>query len=312
MKRILLISAIAVAGGALFILGYFSQDLSLHFHKPRVLARVNDTEITDLDLQREMFFLKGNNSTGFSAINREDILDRLVNDALILQEGKRLQVNVPESEVNARVIASREGYTPDEVKRSLKESRLTPSLWRDLIRKQLIIEATLQQAVENQVHVSQEEIDSYYWSHLVEFYRPPRVRARQIVLETLAQAQELKAKIDKGADFRELAAKFSRGPEKDQGGDLGWVSQTELPQTFSKALFQLKPGQVSDPVTTDYGYHLFRVDEFQEGGKTPAEEAKQQIAQDLKVEKVDRAFQAWLEDLRSKAKITIYHVRGEE
>lgn len=312
MKRILIIAGLLVLGAGIFVLGYYSQNISEFFRKPRTLARVNAVEITDLDLQREMLFLKSGNGAGFTAINREDILDRLVNDTLILQEAKRLGVTVPESEVAARVAASREGYTPEETDRSLKETRLTPALWRDLIRKQMVIEATLQKTVESQVSVGADEIDSYYWAHLVEFYRPARVHARQIIVETEAQAKELKAKLDAGEDFKELAAKFSRGPEKDQGGDLGWVGQTDLPQSFSQALLRLKPGQVSDPVNTEYGYHLFRVDETQEGGKIPAEEAKQQIARDLKVEKVDRAFQAWLEDLRSRAKITIFNARGDE
>lgn len=312
MKKVLMIAALVLLGGGVFILGYFSQDISLRFHKPRVLARVNETEITDLDLKREMFFLKGTAAAPYSAINREDILDRLVNDALILQEAKRLQIRVPEAEVAERVKASREGYSSDEASRSLKENRLTPRAWRNLIRKQIIIEMTLQKAVESKINVSQEEIDNYYWSHLVEFFQPPRVHARQIVVETLAQAQELKRKLDEGADFRQLAAKFSRGPEKDQGGDLGWVGQSDLPQAFSQVLFRLEPGRVSDPVSTEYGFHLFRVDESQPGGKMPPEEAKRKIAKDLKIDKVDRAFQAWLEDLRGKAKITIYPVRGEE
>jgi len=312
MKKVVLIASLVFLGAGIFILGYYSQDISLRFHKPRVLARVNDVEITSVDLKREMFFLRGQDSTSVLAVSREDILDRLVNDALILTEAKRLKITVPENEVTARVNASREGYSPDEASRSLKENRLTPAAWRELIRKQLLVEATLRKVVESQVRVGQEEIDSYYWSHIVEYYRPPRVHARQIVVETQAQAQVLKQKLAAGEDFLQLARKYSRGPEKDQGGDLGWVSQADLPQAFSQALFRLKPEEISEPVSTEYGFHLFRVDEVQAGGKIPAEEAKQQIAQDLKVEKVDRAFQAWLEDLRGKAKITLNDIRGDE
>jgi parvulin-like peptidyl-prolyl isomerase len=312
MKKLWWIAGLTLLGAGLFAGGLFFQDLSLLFRPPRVLARVNGVEISEVDLKRELFLLRGNNTMPLSNLNREDVLDRLVNDVLILEEAKRLGLTVPEPQVLERLTAAREGYTPDEVSRSLKETRLTPAAWRELVRKQLLIEATVQKLVESQVHVGQEEIDSYYWSHLTEFYRPPRVHARQIVVETEAQAQELKRRLEAGEDFKSLAAKYSRGPEKDAGGDLGWVGQADLPRTFSQALFRLRPGEVSAPVATEYGYHLFKAEEFQPGGKLDPEEAKRKVAEELKLEKVDRAFATWLEDLRGKAKITLYDLRGDE
>lgn len=312
MKKLWWIIGLALLGAGLFAGGFFFQDLSLLFRPPRVLARVNGIEITDTDLKRELFLLRGNNAMALTQLNREDVLDRLINDALILEEAKRLSLTAPEDQVRERLATAREGYTAEEIQRSLKDTRLTQAAWRDLVRRQLLIEAAVQKVVENQVNVGQEEIDSHYWAHLNEFYRPPRVRARQIVVETEAQARELKLRLDAGEEFAALAAEHSRGPEKDGGGDLGWVGQTDLPRAFSQALFRLKPGEVSAPVATEYGYHLFKAEAFQPGGKLDPEEAKRKVASDLKLEKVDRAFTAWLEDLRSRAKITLYDLRGEE
>lgn len=312
MKKILMIAALVGVGGGLFYLGYSTQNLSLLFHKPRLLARVNGIDITDENLKQELLFLKVSPDATFSDSTQEDVLNRLINNALILQEANRLKVMVPEAAVNSRLAASWEGYEPAEVRRIMRDNRISPAAWRRLIRNQLLVEAAIQQVVENRVRVSDEEVDSYYWAHLLEFYQPARVHARQIVVDTLAQAQAIKAKLDGGEDFLQLAEKYSRGPERDQGGDLGWVAQTDLPQAFSQALFKLAPGQVSDPVSTEYGFHLFRVDGKESGGKMPVEEAKRKIAQDLKLEKVDQAFQAWVEALRSPAKIIINDLRGAE
>jgi peptidyl-prolyl cis-trans isomerase C len=312
MKKILWIFILLALGLVVFALGFYFQDISLLFNKPKVLARVNTAEITDLDLKREMAFLKVSENAGFSENTREDLLDRMINDTLILQEAKKLNVTVPESEVNSHVALAQAGYSTEESKKALKDLGLSADRWHDLIQRQLLIETVEQKAVESAVRVGEDEVDAFYWAHQAEFFRPPRVRARQIVVETLPQAQALKQKLQAGEDFLVLAKKYSRGPERDLGGDLGWVAELDLPRAFSTVLFRLAVGEVSEPVSTQYGFHLFRVEETDKGGKIPADEAKHKIAEDLKVEKADQAFQAWIEELRNKAKITIKDVRGGE
>ena len=180
------------------------------------------------------------------------------------------------------------------------------------MERQLRVEATIERAVERQVRVGEDDVEAYYWAHLLEFYEPTRVRAEQILVETSAQAQALKQELEDGKDFAALAREFSRGPERDRGGDLGWVSKQDLPNAFTQVLFKLKAGEVSDPVETEYGYHLFRVAERNQGGKMSPEAAKAEIAEKMRREKIDRAFQAWLEDLRARSRIMIYNVRGAE
>lgn len=312
MKKILWILILSALVLLVFVLGLYFQDISLLFNRPKVVARVNAVEITDRDLKREMAFLKVSENASFSENTREDLLDRMINDTLIVQEAKRLGLTVSEAEVNSRVAAAQVGYSSEESKKALKSLGLHADRWRDLIERQVLIEAVEKRVVEDTVRVGEDEIDAYYWAHQGEYYRPPRVHARQIVVETLEQARALKEKLKAGEEFQAMARKFSRGPEKDQGGDLGWVTELDLPRAFSQVLFHLPLGGVSEPVSTQYGFHLFRVEEADRGGKIPPDEAKRQIAEELKVEKADQAFQAWIEDMRSKAKITIKDLRGGE
>jgi parvulin-like peptidyl-prolyl isomerase len=312
MKKILWILILCALGLVVFVLGLYFQDLSAFFNKPKIIAKVNAVEITDVDLKREMAFLKVSENAGFGENTREDLLDRMINDTLVLQEAQRLGITAPEALVNSRVAAAQAGYSTEESKKALKELGINAERWHDLIQRQLLIETTVQKVVEESVRVGEDEIDSYYWAHQADYVRPARVHARQIVVETLEQAQALRAKLKQGADFKELARTYSRGPERDLGGDLGWVAELDLPRAFSQVLFHLPSGEISEPVSTQYGFHLFKVDETDAGGKIPPDEAKRKIADDLKMEKADQAFQAWIEDLRNKAKITIKDVRGGE
>ncbi len=312
MKKLLWIIILLVMGMVIFGLGFYFQDLSLLFYKPKVLATVNGTNITDVDVKREMAFLTVSDNSTLSGNTREDLLDRMINDTLIVQEAQRLKLTVPEAQINSRVAAAAAGYSSDETRKTLKDMGLTSLRWHDLIARQMLIELTVQRVIEDTVRVGEDEIDSFYWAHANEFYSPPRVHARQIVVETTEQAQAVKQKLSQGEEFQALAKKFSRGPESDLGGDLGWVTELDLPRSFSQVLFRLKPGETSEPISTQYGYHVFLVEELDKGGKMPADEAKRKIAEDLKTEKADQAFQAWIEDMRSKAKIMIKEVRGGE
>lgn len=312
MKRTVFLLSMLALGAVLFAVGYFFKPVTQRFQKPKVLVRVNGVEISDLDLKREMLFLKVNDTTPVSDITREDVLDRMINDVLILGEANRHKIAVTDQEVNQSMESFWAGYDPKETKRILREHQLPQAVWRDLVRRRLLVERAVKQIIEDQVSPTAEEVDEYYWAHLSEFDQPPRVRARQIVVETQAQAEALKGRLEKGETFDVLARKYSRGPEKEQGGDLGWVAATDLPQSFSRVLFKMNPGEISAAVATDYGYHIFCLDKKENGGKMAVEEAKAKVGRDLKMTKIDQVFQTWLENLRSRATIVRQDQRGAE
>jgi parvulin-like peptidyl-prolyl isomerase len=312
MKKIVFALSMLAIGSGLFVFGYFFKPVTQHFQKPHALVRVNGIEISDLDLKREMLFLKVSDSSPISDITREDILDRMINDVLIQGEASRHKITVADEDVTKYLDSFWAGYEPKETKRILRENQLSVTAWRELVRKRLVVERAIKQLIEDQVTVSTEEVDEYYYAHATEFDLPPRVWARQIVVETQAQAEALKARLNKGENFKELARQYSRGPEKEQGGDLGWVTAPDLPQSFSRVLFKLNPGEISAPITTDYGFHLFMLEKKENGGHMPLEEAKTKVSQDLKMTKTDQVFQTWLENLRGRAAIQMLDHRGGE
>lgn len=85
-----------------------------------------------------------------------------------------------------------------------------------------------------------------------------QVHARHILVTNEYEAQDLVRKLDEGADFGELAQKFSLCPSKARGGDLGIFGRGRMVEAFETAAFALQPGQVSEPVKTRFGYHLIQ------------------------------------------------------
>jgi peptidyl-prolyl cis-trans isomerase D len=124
------------------------------------------------------------------------------------------------------------------------------------------------------VEVSEDEIRDYYDEHLDEFETPKTVEARHILIKVPADATPEKvaaarARIEKilkmareGQDFARLAKKFSEGPSKDKGGYLGTFRRETMVQPFADKAFSLKAGEVSDPVRTDFGWHIIKVEKI--------------------------------------------------
>jgi parvulin-like peptidyl-prolyl isomerase len=113
--------------------------------------------------------------------------------------------------------------------------------------------------------------------------------------QALALINEIKQKLDAGGDFSALAKEYSEDTgSKAEGGELGWFSKSQMVTEFADAAFSLQPGQVSDPVKTQYGYHLIKVEE-----RDPAHPLQQGALQQKQYE----AYQKWLSDLKAAAKI---------
>jgi len=155
--------------------------------------------------------------------------------------------------------------------------------------------------------VTEDEIRSYFDENRERLGQPEQVRARHILVETEEQAKELKERLEAGEDFAALAKEHSidRGSAA-RGGDLGWFGRGVMVEPFEKAAFSLKPGEVSDPVQTDFGYHLILVEERREAREAVLdEETRSAIEDQLRAEKLSQRIPEWLNELRSNADVEI-------
>ncbi len=134
-----------------------------------------------------------------------------------------------------------------------------------------------------------------------------QIRARHILVETEAEAQQVIEELAGGADFAQLAADRSTGPSKTKGGDLGYFGEGEMVAEFSEAAFTLQPGEsTKEPVQTQFGWHVIKVEDRRKAEPPSFEESKDQLTAEVSRE-IGAAF---VKDLRGNAEITRFNIDG--
>lgn len=123
---------------------------------------------------------------------------------------------------------------------------------------------------------------AYYDSHKEEFVEAPAAKARQIMTDKENAAMDAMMELYRGKSFEEVAGEYSRDPNTfDNGGDLGWVEKGTMTEAVDKVLSEAPIGQVMQPVQSDYGWHIIKVEERRPERQMPYEEAYQEVVQRL-------------------------------
>ena len=182
----------------------------------------------------------------------------------------------------------------------------------------------------SQTEVADDEIQAYYDEHPDEFQNAKTVEARHILIEVgqdagteaVAEAkkriEDVLQKARAGEDFAELAKQYSEGPSKDKGGYLGTFKRDAMVKPFADKAFSMKPGEISDPVQTRFGWHLIKVEKVNEAASTPlagakddirkklADEHAKQLAYDAAESVFDAAFEGRpLEEIAADQQLTV-------
>ncbi|MBT8763701.1 SurA N-terminal domain-containing protein [Desulfohalobiaceae bacterium Ax17] len=152
-------------------------------------------------------------------------------------------------------------------------------------------------ALADKENISDQEVKNYYQAHKEQFKQEEMVKAKHILIKLNPDAPEekvqaakkkiarIQAELKKGKTFEELAKKYSQGPSSVRGGELGWFGRGQMVKKFEEAAFDLKPGQISEPVRTRFGLHLIKVDDYKAPGTKPLEEVKAEIKETIGQEK---------------------------
>ncbi|MEM9763761.1 MAG: peptidylprolyl isomerase [Pseudomonadota bacterium] len=163
----------------------------------------------------------------------------------------------------------------------------------------VLAEAYMRAAVEERVN--EEAIRAEYDARYADVEPETEVRAAHILVETEEQAAALKAELDGGADFAALAAEHGTDGTAQRGGDLGYFVKNDMVQPFAEAAFALEPGTVSDPVQTQFGWHLISLVDKRPRAAPAFEAVASEIAQEL----VQEAQRAVVAELREGAEVTV-------
>jgi peptidyl-prolyl cis-trans isomerase SurA len=253
-----------------------------------------------------------------SALRRE-VLERLIDDELILQQATELKLNVSSEQVDSSIeeIKKQNGIDDDQLREALRGQGMTMAAYRADLKKQLLRFRVLNIAVGSRVNISDEEVKSYYDRHLKDGTNT-QVRASHIfvaipdgadaatVREKEAQARKILERAKGGEDFAKLARELSDdAATRAEGGDLGYFGKDMLPKAIEELVFSMKPGEIEGPVRADRGFHIIKLVDRKLKDPKPFEEVKDDVRMQLRQKEMERQTKSYIAELRKKTLVDI-------
>jgi peptidyl-prolyl cis-trans isomerase SurA len=300
----------------------------------RVVAVVNDDVITlsELEKEGERFYRDISAKTPATSLAetlqqaREHVLDRIIERRLVTQKAKAGNLSVSDAEVDAAFeqMLSQSRLSKPEFLAKLKEEGLTETAYRQNLRDQVLQSKVVNADVRSKVVITDEEILNYYNSQSTtqvsgggyyllqigiswkkgkdsspEIVEADRDKARKEAEKVLEMARD-------GEDFKALARKYSSMPSAADGGDIGVFQLDEMAPDMQQAVKDLKPAGISDIIETPEGYQFFKLANSDDGtiaAKTPSEQEKEKIRNELYEQRLKKAYDEWMDNLKNEAYI---------
>ena len=294
---------------------------------PGVAARVNGAEISNFRLERHFEeYLKNQRRNIASMINprvykklKSEALDQLIERELLWQAAKADGMVVDDAELRAALKQMQAQIKdPAAWARRLDHAGFDERSFAEYVRQDLSGSKYLLRRSSDGPSVSDEEVASFYRANLHRYQQPETAQARHILVKLPREAtpdarSAARARIDAiraealaGADFSELARRHSEDTSAQQGGDLGAVARGRTVKPFEEALFALAPGQVSDVVQTNFGYHVIKLEALVPSATRSLEEAQEGIRARLLADKRTALAREVVARLKAAARIERY------
>ena len=276
--------------------------------KQEFIATVNGRKIYVKNFQEKIAFINDSRELTKEEIYdlKKEILERMIERELILQEAARLGVKVSKEEIEKRVEILLADYSPGELNVALTREEIDFEKWKKRAEEDLMIDKVIYLQINSKVSLKDEDLQHYYEQHKDEFSQPGQVRALHIVVETEQEAKEILKRLNKGEDFSRIAREKSISPDARNGGDLGFFSEGQMPKEFDDAVFKLKKGETSNVVRTPYGYHIFKVTDKVSGGMKTFSDVREKVETKLVMERQNLEFDKWIKSLKKNAEIVIH------
>jgi peptidyl-prolyl cis-trans isomerase C len=286
---------------------------------PTVVARVNGVDVPRADLTRLIRQMELRAGHAVPANRRDEVyravLDQLVTYTALVHEAKARRIDVPAAEakqVSDAKIAQLRQQIPDprQFNKALADRDMTLERLRADIRNEIAINKMVEAEMAGTPDVSDAEVREFYDKNPDEFVT---LRASHVLIgppaadeeakkQARAQAEDVVKQARAGADFAELARKYSADGSAQQGGDLGFFPRNAMVPQFSEAAFKLEPGQISDVVETQFGFHVIKAVERK---NVSFDEAGAGIRNFLNAKRRDERQQAFVAEVKKKSKIEV-------
>ncbi|MBM4279688.1 MAG: hypothetical protein FJ137_02640 [Deltaproteobacteria bacterium] len=289
------------------------------------VARINGEEVARADFDKQMertrarFQRAGRQvAPALETRLKENLVRKLVEETLIAQKAKSEGVAVTKEELDAKVKEHKERFGSDKAFQSFLErtsqteadvvADLEKTLLRDKLFAKLLASADPTEA----------DLKKYYDDNLDKYKQKEQIKASHVLIKVekgatdkdkkakLIEAKKVLAEVKKSsANFEEVAKKYSDGPTKDRGGDLGTFSRGRMVKPFEDAAFAAKAGEIVGPVETQFGYHIIKVYEKTAEQQRAFDEVKESIGTSLRARAKSKATRELLDKLKGEAKVEI-------
>jgi len=236
---------------------------------------------------------------------RLGFLLQLIEETIILRRADELHIQVSPEEVDEAVRNFKKDYPETAFEDLFIKHAISFEVWRERLKRRLLVEKVIRKELLKEDSVTPRRIKDYYDKHQDEWSHGEEIRLRHILLLSEDQAKAVLEQLKNGHDFAALARLHSKAPEALDGGDMGYVTRGQLPDSLDEALFDLEPGDVSTVIETPYGFHLFQIIEKREAGVPDIEECIEKIRQGIQKEDLEAAYGPWLAELRSRYSIKV-------
>jgi len=246
---------------------------------------------------------------------KEDMLDTMITDLLLLQMAKKKQYNVGEDVKNYVERLKRENNieTDAQFQQALLQQGIQYEQFLKQIEENILRQILISQEVDRSIVVDETEGVNYYKLNQAEFVEPEEYRLRAIYLSTETRSAdelesrktEISEKVAAGQDFAALAAELGDSPLKENQGDLGFIKKGQLDKTLEEAVVKLKVGETAPWVQAKNGWYLLKLEEKKESRLKPYDEVKKDIWEKIFMQKKSKKLAEFLTDIKAKNYIKI-------
>jgi peptidyl-prolyl cis-trans isomerase C len=289
---------------------------------PDTVARVNGDAISKAEFEGAVHEVEQQEGRPVPPDQRDrvlrGVLDNMVAFKLLSQEAHQRHIVVSDADIETQLAGMKKQFPTEQAfQQALKAQHMTIEKLRENARSNLTVRKLLQDEVMSKIEIKPSDISAFYEKNPDKFQQPESVHAAHILIivppeadaaakaSLKARAEEALKAAKSGQDFAALARQYSQDGSAQHGGDLGFFPKGQMVPAFEKVAFSLKPGEISDLVETQFGYHIIKVIEKKAGGTVPFAQAAPQIQQFLESQAQSDKGKAYVDGLKAKGKVEI-------
>ena len=249
---------------------------------------------------------------------QQKAVEQAIGARLLMDEANRLDIAVTDADIDARILKIQDDLGgPDELQKRLDAQRVQMKDFRENIRRGAKVELLIEKITSGIPDPADDDLRAHFDAHRDEYTQAERALAQHILVspesdsehalaEALQKTNDLRGQLQSGADFAELAAAHSHCPSGQQsGGSLGWFSRGMMVPEFENVVFTMANGDLSEPVQTQFGYHLIKRLDHEPAAPADFDLSRDSIRDFLRHHTRGEAVTAYVNSLREKADVKI-------